>query len=758
MKREKWIIFFTMLSIFITTVLSITIPIISENMKAYNEQNIKAINGGMLSISAGSFSKKFLTTLDELRAEGYKVTLKQDSTAYLKTSDSTKIYSKVILGDEELRDDEIILSASLGKAISVKAGDRITVIDKEFGSKEYIVKSIEGNPKGVSNDAAILGYGKVSQKPKNPNFAYIDGKDDGENLKHSLEKVEYTYTYSSLKDKADEVSNSTNMKIGILGMLTTMGYILSSVTIISTCIVLITRRKKDIAIMKLLSIKDRHIRKAFSLEMLIIIGIPIGLSLFLSIIVSSILLKLNYIDKVLSLDKEIFIALKGMFLNLIIFVLFYKVPLMLLKGIKALDIIRESYSDTGKIKRRIFLLLLLLIPVVMLVYSIYLKTIISLGTGLLLLLIILLFFIITSILIRIFSRMPFRSISFLYSFKNIKKNFLAFNLIALSLAITLLFILIATSFNKTIKTTLNTEFKEALPYNYMLLKADNEEVDSKLTREKGVEGVTKIYDEIWSINNKLTETKDIDLSGIKKADYGLKFKLLEGKDIDFSDKNQCLISSKFSKLNKLKIGDTLKIYSEGKEKDLKVIGIYDSDFLNTIMVLVPYSEESNNISYLINSKNTKWMKEIKDSPVVSVNSLSDAMAQRIDQFIILFKILSVMIILSALNFNINIAYVSFLEERKDENILMALGLGKNFIFKSYIVRQAVIIIVSSILAGGFYAVISKVFLQMMGVKSVHYSNQIVLVFLLDILLCIVTFLLPMVKTGGKVKSELLRGN
>ncbi|QAA32494.1 ABC transporter permease [Clostridium manihotivorum] len=727
-------------------------------MKAYNEQNIKDINGGILSISAGSFSKKFLANLDELRAEGYKVTLKQDSTAYLKTSKSTKIYSKVILGDEELRDDEIILSASLGKALSVKAGYKLTVIDKEFGSKEYIVKSIEGNPKGVSNDAAILGYGKVAQKPKNPTFAYIDGNDDGENLKHSLEKVEDTYTYSSLKDKADEVSNSTNMKIGILGMLTTMGYILSSVTIISTCIVLITRRKKDIAIMKLLSIKNRHIRKTFSLEMLIIIGIPIVLALFLSLMVSSSLLKLNYIDRLLGLDKEVGIAIRGMLLNFIFFLLFYNIPLMLLKGIKGLDIIRESYSDTGKIKRRIFILLLLLIPVVMLIYSVYLKTIISFGTGLILLLIILLFFIITSVLVNIFSRMPFKNISFIYSFKNIKKNFLAFNLLALSLSITILFILIATSFNKTIEMTLNSQFKEALPYNYMLLKADNEEVDSKLTREKGVEEVTKIYNEIWSTNNNLTETKDIDLSGIKEEDYRLKFKLLEGNDLDFSDKNKCLISSKLSKLNKLKVGDTLKIYSEDKEKDLEVRGIYDSDFLNTIMVLVPYSEESNNISYLISSKNNKWMKEIKDSPVVSVNSLSDAMAQRIDQFIILFKILSAMIILSALIFNINIAYVTFLEERKDENIIIALGLGKKFIFKSYVVKQTVIIIISSILAGGFYAVVSKVFLQMMGVKSVHYSNQIILVFLLDILLCLATFLLPMVKTGGKVKSELLREN
>lgn len=760
LKKDKWLILFTMISILVTCTVSVMVPMIASNLKNNNEADIKKINGGILSVYSYSqgFSKSFTDELISLRDKEYKVTFKARASSYFQSKAGTKIYASVIYGEEGLKDSETIISAVLAKNLSLKEGDKVKIISQQLGTKEYRIKAIEGNPIAVNNDEEIMGYAKISEKPDKASQAFIDGKGDGETLKKSLMEKEDAYQYCSLKDKKEEVKTQINTQIGTLGILTTMGYILSSITIVSTCIVLIIRRKKDIAIMKVLSIRNKDIKKAFRLEMISIIGVPIIVSLLLVFLLKPFLLSANYIRDSIGLKAELLIAFKGALLNGLFFVVFSSIPFILLNSIKGISLLRENEEDGKRVKIKIFGLVMLLIPIFMLLYSIYIGNTIILGSSLGVIVLILIFMALCSILIKIISSLPFKQNYIMYTFKNIKRNFLSFTIVALSLAITLSFILLAISLDKTIKNNLSKTLKEKLPYNYLLLKNKNEDVSNILIKKNGIDGYVRAYCSSGVIKNKDINSKEIGLYGIKQEDYKLSFKIVQGKTLDFKEKDQCLITSNYQKNNGLKIGDILNIETEGKEINLKVRGIYDNSFIDSPVIMIPYNGSGEGEVYFLNSKNTRWIKEIKNSPVVGLDSLGEGFSQIIEKFIKIFKMLSAMIIFSSLIFNINIVYITFSEDQKEQTIIRALGFNKSFLVKCYAINQMTLVLMSAGLAYGMYAVVSKLICLMINIKGVNSITEFLISILIGAAICFTTFLLPIFKVNKRVEYELLREN
>lgn len=707
MKKEKLIIIFTMLSILITSTLSVIVPIISANIKNYNENNARKLNGGDLFVSAFYDSKSFNDEIDVLKKEEYKITIKKRTMALFQKDSGRKIYSSIIFGEENLSENEIIIDSSLSKNLSVNVGDKINVVDSEKGKIEYTVKGIEGIPRAVDNDSVILGYGKIGGTLDKGNMFFIEGNTDGEALKERFKKAEDSFNYVSLKDKKTELKNQTDTQMATLSLLTTMGYILSSVVVITTCIMLIVRRKRDISIMKILSIGNQNIKKALKFEMTIIILVPIIISAILSMIIPSFVLKLSYIECEIGLKATLLIVIKGIGLNAVFFMLFSSIPLKILKDIKGISLIREDEGASKIIKRRVFVTVILLIPLVMLVYSIYIQNTANFFLAVGLILFIIIFFFICSILIKLFSIIPYRRNLLIYSFQNIKKNFLSFSLITLSASITVSFILISVSLNKNISSSLNQTLKEQLPYNYIMLSKTDEDLESILTRDNGVEEYTKIYDSNGKVINNNIDSKVISLHEVKKKDYELKFKILEGEDLNFNDIDSCIINSKFKEGIKLEIDDNIEIEVDGKKRIFKIRGVFESSFIGGNIIIVPYNGIGHNLRYYINSSNTKWMDDIIDSPILSLENLGSSFSRIIEKFLRIFKILSVMVIFSSIIFNINIVYITYLQDKKEETIVRALGLGKKFILKYYFIKQAVLVIMSTILAYGLYRILIK---------------------------------------------------
>jgi len=334
------------------------VPIISANIKKYNEDNVRSLNGGDLFITAFYDSKSFNDELDILKKEDYKITIKKRTMALFQKDSGRKIYSSIIFGEENLLENEIIIDSSLSKNLSVNVGDKINVVDSEKGKIEYKVKDIEGIPRAVDNDSVILGYGKVGGNLDKGNMFFIDGNTDGEALKERLKKAEDSFYYVSLKDKKTELKNQTDTQMATLSLLTTMGYILSSVVVITTCIMLIVRRKRDISIMKIISIGNKNIKKALKFEMTIIILVPIIISAILSMIIPAFVLKLSYIECEIGLKSTLLIVIKGIGLNAVFFMLFSSIPLKILNDIKGISLIREDDGASKIIKRRVFIKIL----------------------------------------------------------------------------------------------------------------------------------------------------------------------------------------------------------------------------------------------------------------------------------------------------------------------------------------------------------------------------------------------------------------
>lgn len=127
LKKEKLILLFTMLSILVTTTLSIVVPILSANMNDYNKKSIIEANGGDLFIKSFYESKSFNEEINRLKEEGYRITYKKTESAFFKSSKSSKFYANLILGEENLKENEIILGSALAKNLAVKTGDRINI-------------------------------------------------------------------------------------------------------------------------------------------------------------------------------------------------------------------------------------------------------------------------------------------------------------------------------------------------------------------------------------------------------------------------------------------------------------------------------------------------------------------------------------------------------------------------------------------------------------------------------------------------------
>ncbi|MHC1685213.1 MAG: FtsX-like permease family protein [Clostridiaceae bacterium] len=756
LKKEKLLLFFTMISILITTTLSIVVPIISTNMDNYNKKSIREANGGDLFIQCPYEAKVFNEEITKLKEEGAKVTYNQSTSAFFQKSSEGKFYGNLILGERDLKDDEIVLSSSMAKNLSVKVGDKVN-IKAERNSKEYTVKEIEAIPKGVSNDTSIIGYGKVNKSVSTGDLIYIEKGTDGEGLKSRLKSKEDGFVYSSIKDKESELINDTNIQIATFGILTTMGYILSSVAIITTSIMLIVRRKRDISIMKLLSLRNKDIKNALRIELSIIILIPVILSIITSNIVAASILKMNFIPYSTDFITVLNIVAKGIILNIVFFEIFSNLPLLIIDDFKGLWLLRESEDKNGVIKKRIFVYLILLIPIMLVIYTIYIGNQFNLVTSVSIIALILIFFVVSSILMKVFSSFNYKSKLLMYSSKNIKKNFLTFILLIVSFSITLVFIMITISLNTTVEKSMSKSLSTVLPYNYRMANSENLNIEKLLTKENEVEGYTKVYNSIGKVLNQGIEYKTIGVNEVKKEDYNIQFKMVEGESL-FQGEDGCLITSGYQKQNKLKVGDILHVYYEEKVIDVKIKGVYDGSIIDSQSILLPYRGDGKHIEFYIKSFGEKWINQMGDNPIISVDVLGSAVSLYVDKFIRIFKGLSILVVFASLIFNINLLNITFAEERKEETVIRALGLGKSFICRVYMLKGSVLTIISAMLSYGLYFLLSKLLLTMLGVDAVYSSSDVFLLILCSMLLTVATFGYPFITMIRYNSFKFLREN
>ena len=368
MKKEKVLILLTVISILVASTISLMVPGISIENEKYINKNIEKVNGGDLSIVVNDeISNSFNNELEKLKKSGDEVNIATIINCHYNKA-TNKVMGSIVIGNYSLEKDEIILQSDLADRLNVKVGDYIELDTNGNGVFQYKVKSIESLSSGVDRDAELLGYGKVQsckqlEKVTGRKFITVKGV-DGDKIKNQLQKAYNSNTYTSITDKKREIKNEMAIEKSVLGILTTVGYIFSTLTIITTIIMIIIRRKRDIAILKAISIDDKDIKRAFNIEMMMIIFIPIMISAIIAYFGIKVILPIEVISK-----ETIITMAKSIIFNTIFFVLLINIALLVLKGISGISILREDKEALRKQSRTVIIITIVLLPTLLIGYS-----------------------------------------------------------------------------------------------------------------------------------------------------------------------------------------------------------------------------------------------------------------------------------------------------------------------------------------------------------------------------------------------------
>lgn len=761
-KKEKILFLFTTISILIATSISIIIPVVNLENQSYVELNIKEINGGDLSIVInGEKTKGVEDKLTDFKNRGLNVTSAILQNCYYVKS-TNNIMGTIAVGDYSLKEDEIILQSTLANSLNVKIGDFVELDTKGNGKFRYTVKDIEGVSSGVDRDAELLGYGKVQQSEKLKN---IDGREiihvegsDGEELKEELLEIDNSSFYSTIDDKKKSVKAELVIQKTSLGVLSAVGYIFSILSIISTTIMLIMKRKKDIAILKLVSIDKKEIKKAIGTEVSLWLLGPIILSGFLSYYGAKVILNVSGIRINEISNQSLLLILKGMVFNGLIFFILVNIALITVNGINAMAVIREDEGIVKREKKKVVALTIISIPLFLTAYSLYSGSIETLGSSLLVIIVVASFLGLVSLAIKILSYKNFRSSLMMYSIKSIKNRFFSFALVLLSLTLTLWFILIGFNLESSIKDTFRSSFEEILPYDYYIQSKDNETLEDVIKNNKDVKGYIKTSDIAGKVTNESFNNmyRSICISEINKEDYKAKYKITQGQDL-FNGEDGFVISDKMREMNGLDIGEVLEIETNKGQLKGKVKGVYESGGINTLNILKENVQFGDKISYFIKSDSGSFIDELTNCSVAGIGDMGDRIAANISSFMKVFKILSAVCLLGTILFNINMVYMNFIKDEKDEEILISLGLGKGFVMKVQVVKMILLVIFSSILSLGIYYLMVNLFFAMMINSSGDVSTEIVLInIVISIVVSIISFNVPLRKISQKRQLNLLR--
>lgn len=753
LKKDKLILILTVLSIFITTAISLVIPQILYQNNKFMDNKIRELNGGDLKIEKSYTSAAFDNELKNLKARGMKVNQYYASMTYF-SADGNSILGSLVEGEQNLKQNEIILNSSLANRIKVNIGDKVKI-----NNKVYTVKNIEAMPMGVDGQSEMMGYGKINGTEASAIHTYtsiilINGK-NGDKLKAAFKKIEGGYTYSSLNDKRQSINDQLVSQTATLSILSTMSYILSILAVISSSVMIIIKRKKTVAVLRMLSLGLNNIKRALMFELILVIALPLLTAAAYSFEISKILLSINgiIVDR---LDLyTIKMIIKGTLLNAAIFFVFLNISLFILNAIKPLSIVKEDAKEIKITAKRIVLCCCILIPFVFVAYSIYLGEISTLFSSFCILLFAVVFIAVIIFIIKILSLIPIRNSLYLYTVKNIRANVFPFVLILLSITLNVWFILIGFSLEQTIKTSFNKGLENKLSYNYIAAGNNAEQIDKTLKKSNVVQNYDKVnYSDAKAVN---VNQKGIELFELSLSDYKLKFHIVSGKDVFESDINGAVVSEAYAKNNNLKLGNTLKVQVNNMNYLFIVKGIYDAGNVNQNAILIKNRGLGTKAMFLIKASNNNFGIGLKNSIILNVCVVGDAFKSLLDRFLSIFKALCFLCIFSSVLFNINMVYISYVGEEKDYTVIRAIGIGKGFLIKYQFIKIILLIVASSILSVGLFSLMVNLYINaMFKIKADISFGTLVLPLFLSVIITMLTFNLPIRNIIKEKEFNLLR--
>jgi putative ABC transport system permease protein len=745
-----------MVSVILTVGISLSIPQVISGMEEYLTGQAKEMNQGDLKIITAFSSQPFDTRVEELQADGYEVSVSEVYSISVKYH-SNKLFCQLLVGDYELGAEEILLSKEIAAKLGLGVGDSLTIMDQS-----YLITGVEQGAYGVDATSEMFGYVKVSEFDSYNLLAttrifYLKGTDI-DRVKEELSELVPQYTYTTVADQEENTRQKLNMNLLALSTLNTMSILMSILSTISTIVMIIIERQKDIAIMKLISIGNRSIMKAFRAELKLMLLVPLAIGSCLSIPLAQYLLQLKQVK----IERYHFeYAILGFVLYAFIYFIFVNIATGVIGAIKPLSVLKNEKVSWKKAVIRIVFSSFLFTLISLIGYSIFIGKGSAMVSSFAIIIFILIFFLITLLIIRLAVTFKPRNQMLRYTVKSLRSNSFSFALTVLSIALTIWFVLFGFSMETTCKESYNSSVQDKISYNYMMVSDDVAGSELELNSYKDVEGYTKLSREIGTYYNEVDSSgRAIILCGIDKEFYTQQFALLEGEDVFEGSEQEILISDKFSGQVEKSVGDTLELLVNNRKESYRIKGIYESGGVNDNFILKARGREASwqNVLFLIKADTEDFLTDIKDASFVDINVMGEAILKMLNDFLLVFKYLCGICIVAAILFNSNMIYMNHCNSERESAIIRALGLGKGFLYQSAMLRFGTSLVLSLIIALGLYGIILKTALSVtLGAELTLsiYALRLPILFVLIIAAayCLLSFYLIRRTEGYEVLRE-----
>lgn len=725
-KSNLLLYLFVMLSVIIAVSISLAIPQIISETERYLTGQVEELNGADLKVEATYVSSTYDRKLDELKTEGLQISKQSAFSTTFKHGDG-EVFGSLIIGDFGLQDNEIVLYAPLADELNIKQDDQVSI-----GNRTYTVKDIESTARAVDGQSEMIGYGKVSfynLTNEMPNtFVTLINGDEIDEVKSELKTIEPGYAYSTIEDKKEKIQAELNTNATTLNILNTMSYIMTILSVLSGIFMIIVQRQQDIAIMRLLSIRMKSIKKALRMELYFVFIIPVFLGSIASIPLARHLLLRSGIQNSEFDSSLIGRVLAGFFLFLLIYFIFINIATKALEAIRPLFVTRGDSISWKKSKRKVTWLSVLFALLTLVLYTVYLGRGSALLSSIVIVICIGFFFVITLWCIKLLSALPLKNQLFHYTAKNIKANRYAFVITVLSLTFTSLFLLVGYTLEKTVRDSYTAGVEHNVNYNYLVVSDDSAKLENALQESAEVDSYTKLYRHTGTLLTAQGSSKSAQICSINEDNYGIKYKILEGEDVFQGSADDVLISSAFSKQIDVKVGETLKMELNGVVKDYRVKGIYEAGQVNPAFILKSAVNESQgSLLFLVKADSSSFKENVSGVSLMHISIMGMSIMKRMADFLAIFKWLCWICIFSSVLFNLNLIYMNYLNEYKESVIIRALGIGKGFLYKHLGLKSFYAMLLSLLMSLGLYMVVLSLALEVIFKVNINIAAETVVI-------------------------------
>ncbi|MCL6602467.1 MAG: hypothetical protein K6T94_06265 [Paenibacillus sp.] len=741
-KSNYLLYLFVMLSVAIAVSISLSIPQIISETNRYLTGQAEELNGADLKVEGSYASNAFDLKVKQLKSEGLEVSKSTAVSTNFKQGNQ-QVFGSLIIGDYRLKEDEIILYSNLAEELNLKPNSQVNI-----GSHTYRVKAIENTPKGVDGQSEMVGYGKVSFYKITTEIPYtyltLIHSEEIEKVKAALKDAEPGYIYTTIEDQYDDIEEELNTNAATLNILNTMCYIMTIMSVLSSIFMIIVHRQQDIAIMRMLSIRMKSIRRALRMELYLVFIIPVLLGSAASIPLARQLLMSNGIRNTNFETSILGKVMAGFLLFLVIYFIFINIATKALEAITPMFVVRNDAVSWKRSKRKVTGLSILFTLITLLIYAIYVGRGSALMSSLLIVLFIAVFFVITLLCIKLLSSLPFKNKLWIYTTKSIKANRYTFVITVLSLTLTSLFLLVGYTLEKTVRDSYTSGIEQKVNYNYLVVSEDAAKLENALIESPEVEGFTKIYRHSGIILNNKDFLKSVQIGYVNEDDYSIKYKILQGEDLFEGSVNEVLISSAYSEQIHVKLGDTLRMEEAGSQRNYRIKGIYEAGQVNETFILKPSTNSSQgSLLFLVKASSSEFKDSINNVSLMHISIMGMSIMKRMQDFLTIFKWLCWICILSSILFNLNIVYMNYLNEYKESVIIRALGIGKGFLYKYLAIKSIFALLLSLLMSLGLYVILITLALTAIFKVNLNLAfSSIMIPFGCGVAIVIIIFLLP----------------